>query len=779
MTLTTFRFDRAARRGLLGAIALTALATALPAVAAPALIPAPASLVEGQGTYALRSGGVIAVPKGDTEAREVAVYLQDLLKRTRGLSLTIREGGSGKAAVVLRRDPTRTGEAYRLTAGKDGVVIEAGARGGLFYGAVSLWQLASDGPGNGPAKIAAVTIEDAPRFAWRGMMLDSARHFQSPEFVKQFIDWMALHKLNTLHWHLTDDQGWRLEIKKYPRLTEVAAWRVQAGAGPAADIDPATGKPRQYGGFYTQDQVREIVAYAAARNVTIVPEIEMPGHAQATIVAYPELGTVSPAPTAVSSDWGVFPYIYNVDDKTFGFLEDVLTEVMALFPGQYIHVGGDEAVKDQWKASPAVQAKIKALGLKDEHELQSWFIQRMEKFLSAKGRRLIGWDEILEGGLAPNATVMSWRGIDGAVAAAKQGHDAVLAAQPTLYFDRRQGTSADEPPGRGQLVTLKDVYAFEPAPASLTEAERKHILGLQATLFSEHIRTEERVAQMAFPRAAAIAELGWSPAAGRDWADFGARLPTQLDRYRTLGLPYDEVSLRPLVKADPVGDRAFVTLGNPLALGEIRYTTDGSIPTATSPVYAAPLDLSVPLTLTSAIFQDGRPLATPTAKIFDAASLRLRKSQELKLCGDGIALSLEDDAPVDGPRAIMISDIMAPCWIYEGADLTGVTRIELGVGNRPFNFQIGADLQKIKFRPPATAEGEFEVRLDSCEGPVVATLPLAPAVANQGVTKLSAPIAAASGRHNLCFTYTAKGVEPMWFVDWIQIVPPAQTPAPE
>lgn len=768
MFLTTFRSVLA--------VGLLASALAFSAQAAPALIPAPASLVEGQGTYELKSGGVIAVPKGDTEARQTATYLRDLLKDTRGLSLTIREGGSGKAAVTLRRDPEPKGEAYRLSSAANGVVIAAADEAGLFYGAVTLWQLATQTPGKGPVRIEAVTIDDAPRFAWRGLMLDSARHFQSPEFVRRFIDWMALHKLNTLHWHLTDDQGWRLEIKKYPRLTEVGAWRVPAGAGPAADIDPTTGKPRLYGGFYTQDEVREIVAYAAARQITIVPEIEMPGHAQATIVAYPWLGTVDPAPTAVSADWGVFPYIYNVDDRTFGFLQDVLDEVMALFPGQYIHVGGDEAVKDQWKASPSVQARIRELGLKDERELQSWFIQRIERYLNAKGRRLIGWDEILEGGLAPNATVMSWRGIDGAVAAARQGHDAVLAAQPTLYFDRRQSASADEPPGRGQMVTLKDVYAFDPAPASLTPDENRHILGLQATLFSEHIRTEERMEQMAFPRAAAVAELGWSPAQGRSWDDFAERLPVMLDRYRTIGLRYDDVPLRVAVTADLDGGRAKVVLTTPMDLGQIRYTTDGSAPTATSPVYAKPLNLAVPATLKAAAFVRGRPLTAPVSKVLDAATLRYRKSQELKLCTDGIALSLEDDAPVDGPRATMIADIMNPCWIYPAADLTGVTRLELGVGQRPFNFQIGADLAKIKFRPPVTPEGEFEVRLDGCDGPVVATLPLAPAAANNGVSKLTAAITPSTGRHDLCFTYTARGVEPMWFIDWVQIVPPAREP---
>ncbi|MDO9335225.1 MAG: family 20 glycosylhydrolase [Caulobacter sp.] len=770
MFLTTFRSVLA--------IGLLASCLALPAQAAPALIPAPASIVEGQGGYELKPYDLIAVADGDAEALRTALYLQDLLQETRGLSVAVREGGAGRAAITLKRDGPK-GEAYRLSANPDGVVIAAADEAGLFYGAVTLWQLATQTPGKGPVRIQAMTIEDAPRFAWRGLMLDSARHFQSPAFVKRFIDWMALHKLNTLHWHLTDDQGWRLEIKKYPRLTEVGAWRVQAGAAPAADIDPATGRPRQYGGFYTQDQVREIVAYAAARQITIVPEIEMPGHAQATLVAYPDLGTVDPAPTAVSGDWGVFPYIYNVDDRTFSFLEDVLTEVMDLFPGQYIHVGGDEAVKDQWKASPSVQAKIKALGLKDEHELQSWFIQRIERFLNAKGRRLIGWDEILEGGLAPNATVMSWRGIDGAVAAARQGHDAVLAAQPTLYFDRRQSASPDEPPGRGQMVTLKDVYDFDPAPASLTADETRHVLGLQATLFSEHIRTEERMEQMAFPRAAAIAELGWSPARGRDWAGFSARLPAMLERYGTVGLRYDEVPLRVVVTAglDVAANRTAVTLATPLGLGDIHYTLDGSAPTAASPLYVAPLDLPVPSTVKAAAFENRRALTAPTTKVLDAASLRFRKSQELKLCSEGIALSLEDDGPLEGPRAVMIADIMNPCWIYPAADLTGVTRIELDVGQRPFNFQIGADLAKITFRPPTTPEGEFEVRLDSCAGPVVATLPLAPAAGNTGVTRLTAPLAPASGLHDLCFTYTARGVEPMWFIDGVQIVPPAIAPA--
>ena len=679
-----------------------ALWLAGPASASAPLLPAPALEASREGVFHLTRRTVIAAPAGDAPALAAARYLADLLARTRGLKLTVVEGAApaGAGAIVLRRGAA-AGEAYVLDAGPDGLTIQAGGDAGLFYGAVSAWQLATAAPGKGPTDIAAVHVEDAPRFAWRGLMLDSARSFQSPAYVKAFIDRMARAKLNVLHWHLTDDQGWRLEILKYPKLTDVGAWRVPAGAAAAGDRDPKTGQPRKVGGFYTQAQVREIVAYAAARHVAIVPEIEMPGHAQAALAAYPEFGSARPPPLAPSSDWGVHSQLFNVDEKTFAFLQDVLTEVMALFPGRYIHLGGDEAVKLQWKANASVQARMQALYIGDEDALQGWFMARMERFLASHGRKMVGWDEILLGGVAPGATVMSWRGLDGAIIAAKLGHDTVLAPAPFYYFDNRQAVGADEPPGRGFLVTLKTVYDFDPMPASLSAAQRTHVLGVQAQLWSEHIRTEDRVSHMAFPRGLALAETGWSPAARKDWKDFAARLRIESARER--------------------------------ALGEIS----GPGPDAPAP----------------------------------ALLPNLRASQELKLCTQDIALNLEDDAPVRGERARFLVDIMNPCWIWPAADLAGIGQIEADVGQLPFNFQIGDDLKKIRFRPPVTPAGELEVR-DGCGGPLLASLPLAPALASQGVTRLTAPLAAAAGPNDLCFTFTQATVDPLWVLDRVRLEAP-------
>jgi hexosaminidase len=509
------------------------------------IVPVPRDIESGEGGIRV-AGGTRVVFSGGEAARSSAQYFVDLTQRhiTLGLSSPVAgEPRNGAVNFVLVEDPQSGAakdlgdEGYSLVVTTERVTITAAKPAGLFYGAVTLWQVMTGKAQQGiGVEVPVLRIVDAPRFKWRGLMLDSVRHFQSPEYVKQFIDWMALHKLNTFHWHLTDDQGWRIEIKKYPKLTSVGAWRVPAGPAARANIDPKTGKPRVIGGFYTQDQVRDIVAYAAARHITVVPEIEMPGHATAAVIAYPQLGVVPP-PKAVPEEWGIFPTLFNVEDSTFAFLEDVLGEVIDLFPGPYIHVGGDEALKDEWQNSARVQALMKERGIADEHALQSYFIQRIEKFINSKGRKLIGWDEILEGGLAPNATVMSWRGIDGAIAAARAGHDTVLAPAPDLYLDHWQ-SPGDLSPGRSDTLSLKMVYGFQPMPAAIPAEQRKHILGVQSNLWAEFMRTEDRVTYMAYPRVAALAEVAWSVPERIDWDNFQKRLEWQLRRYDTLGIRY-------------------------------------------------------------------------------------------------------------------------------------------------------------------------------------------------------------------------------------------------
>ncbi len=746
---------------------------------APAIVPAPDELIQAKGLFVLKSGQTISVPKGDAPARAAADYLVDQLKRTRGLTLTVREDDAGAAVRLVRAPSTLKGdEAYDLTVTPGGVLIVAPSDAGLFYGEVSLWQLAQETDGHAAqVAISALTIHDTPRYAWRGLLLDSARHFQSPTFVEQFIDVMALHKMNVLHWHLTDDQAWRLEIKRYPRLTDVGAWRVPAGEGAQQDLDLKTGKPRLYGGFYAQDEVRAIVAYAAARHVTIVPELDMPGHATAAIVAYPQLASTDHPPTQVSSDWGVFPNLYNTDDQTIAFLQGVLGEVIELFPSKYIHLGGDEAIKDQWKTSPSVQAHMKALGIKDEEAMQSWFTGRMDDYLAAHGRRLVGWDDILKGGLTPNAVVMSWQGPKGAAEAAAQHHDAILAVDPTLYLDHREGASVDQPPGRGSVLTLKDVHDYESAPATLTDEQKSRILGVEGAVWTEHISTEDRTAFMTFPRAAAIAELGWSPHGNADWPGFLYRMPAEMSRFRALDFHAADSAFEPLFaeRYEPKDNQAVINLTNQTGIGEIHYSLDGRPPAPKSPRYDGPITVDLPARVRAETFDGTRPLSGVIEQRLDPITIRERDSHQLKTCAGRLELSLEDDAPAKGPRAVFLVDILQPCWIYPQADLTGVNAITADVGQLPFNFQIGDLVNQIKFRAPATPEGELEVRLDSCDGAPIAVMPLKPAAANQAVTALPpAMIKPITGKHDLCFTFTQARVDPMWVIKTVGLTPASQ-----
>jgi hexosaminidase len=738
-----------------------------------ALIPYPAQVVPASGEFAVTADTPLLYPAGDRGAQFAAGYFADILKKTRGIVLAPREGVPAPGTIAFTTSPDNSGkEHYTLDVASGGVTISAGSPAGALYGGITLWQLLTQTPGPAPSvMLHAVHIDDAPRFAWRGLLLDSVRHYQTPEFVKTLIDAMAREKLNVLQWHLTDDQGWRLEIKKYPRLTQIGAWRVPAGDAAKHDIDPATGKPRLYGGFYTQDQVRDIVAYAAERNITIVPEIEMPGHAMAAIVAYPKLGSLKKPPTDVSGDWGVFPYLYNVDDQTFGFLEDVLTETMALFPSTYIHVGGDEAVKDQWQASPRIQSQMKKLGLANEDAMQSWFIQRIEKFLNAHGRRLIGWDEILQGGVAPNATITSWRGIDGAVTAAKLGHDAVLSPAPTLYLDNRQAEGPNEPPGRALIVTLADVYNFDPASASLTDEQKKHIIGVQANIWTEHIRTDDRVAYAAFPRTAALAEVAWSPAAAHDEANFLARVPAELDRYTALGLPHSTSAfdVRMDATANAKGGLT-VSLANQAGLGEVHYSLDGTAPTPDSTLYAAPVDIPLPSHLRAVAFLGPRPLGEPLEQDLNSTTLSRRDSHELKLCSKNITLSLEGQVPLSGKRPVFLVDAMGPCWIWEKAPLDGVTGVAVSGEELPFNFQIGKDIAKVVMPPASTPDGEFEIHLDSCTGPKIGSLPMPHPDPADVLDAVRGPITAQTGTHDLCFFFTRPSLDPFWALHTVQLL---------
>lgn len=784
-------------RSLLSRLALAAVsasaivaagAAAAAALGAAALVPLPAQLAPEPGAFTLRDGATVEVPAGDAGAAAAAERLRGLMARTRGFGLRIvagRPARPGGIAFVRRAATTGGPEAYDLEVGPKGVVVSAATDAGLFYGAETLWQLLTRETGRARSiTVSDLRIHDAPRFAWRGVLLDSARHFQSPAFVERLIDQMALHKLNVLHWHLADDQGWRLEIRKYPRLTDVGAWRRPAGAA-GRETDPLTRQPKLYGGFYTQEQVREIVAYAQARHIDIVPEIDMPGHATAAVAAYPAWGSSAEAPTSPPEVWGVLPNLYNPEETTISALQDVLTEVMALFPSRYIHVGGDEAVKAEWRASPQVQARMRALGVHNENELQAWFIGRMDAFLTAHGRRLVGWDEILEGGLAPGATVTSWRGVDGALAAARAGHDTVLSPAPALYLDNRQSDAADELPGRGYVLDLKQVYGFDPMPAGLTPAEQAHVLGLQANLWTEHVRTDARADAMIFPRAAAVAEIGWSSAQGRDFAGFARREAVQIDRDRALGFDDSWSAYAPHVQADAIGDgRVRIELSNQSGFGRLRYTLDGSAPGPASPAFKAPFEAVLPAHLRARTFDGTRPVAPGLAARIDGDALRTRVSQQLTSCTQKVLLNVEDDAPAHGPRAVFLIDILNPCWIWPKADLDGVRAISASVGQIPFNFafasddhafQIGGQAPTLK--PPATPDGELEVRLDGCEGEPVAVLPLGPAASNPAVTTLpAAALRGVAGRHDLCFTFTGRSADPLWALAKVRLL--TATPQP-
>ena len=771
------------------------------------LMPMPAQVDVAPGHHRLSAG--TALHYRDPAAATVSRQFADLLARTTGRQLTPSPAADAFAPPASRidfaLDPDAgiPAEGYRLTIDPERIAVVAGDPAGLYYGALTLWQLveaAASGSG-GDLDLPALRIEDAPRFGWRGYMLDSARHFHSVDQIKRVLDAMALHKLNLFHWHLTDDQGWRIEIKQHPRLAEVGGCRIPGGD---AGLDPASGLPRPYCGHYSQEQIADIVAYAAQRHIQVLPEIDVPGHATAAIAAYPQLG-VEGRPIPVSNQRGIHSNLFNVEEDTFAFLDEVFAEVAALFPAPWIHIGADEAVKDQWQASPRVQARMRELGIADEAALQGWFVRRLETILAGHGKKLVGWDEILEGGLPPQATVMSWRGTEGGLEAARQGRDVVMSPVSALYLDYLQTASPDEPAGRPKLNTLETFYAFEPVPAELEQSRHHHILGLQANMWTGDTRSFAGVEHNTWPRLAAVAETGWTPAAGKDYASFLQRLPDQLRRYRSLGIGHAHTPFQVVARADllagagdsPQGE-ARVALSNPLGY-PIRYTldadadadadakvdahvdTDADTAQRRWPDYTGPLQrVKLPARLQAAAFADGRPLQPAQRFDLDRAALSSRDNKQLALCSnEGPVLRMEDDGPVDGPRALFDVAIFEPCWHWKQAPLDGVAGLEVRAGRLPYLIQLGAEDAKRRFLPAETAHGELDVRIDGCDGPRLASAPLPATPEADGFVTVHAALPAASdGLHDLCIRFSGDTRPAMWVLDRITLLPSPSPPTP-
>ncbi len=499
-----------------------------------AIIPKPMEISAGKGNFQLDENCVLKLDANNAELARIGSFFTEYLDNFYGLKL--KGGQEAKPIQFKIISQLNLGkEGYLLKVEPSMIVITAAAPNGLFYGMQTLKQLLPVESTNGVLEVPVVDIKDQPRFAWRGNMLDCGRHFFPISFIKKYIDILAMYKLNTFHWHLTEDQGWRIEIKKYPLLTEISSWRDETVVGHNTDKYDGMG----YGGFYTQDQAREIVKYAAERYINIVPEIEMPGHSSAALAAYPQLGCTG-GPYKVQERWGVFKDVYCAGkDETFEFLQNVLDEVMDIFPSPFIHIGGDECPKDSWKECPACQKRMKDNHLKDEHELQGWFITQMDHYLTSKGRRLIGWDEILEGGLAPQATVMSWRGTKGGIEAAKLHHDVVMSPTTNMYLDYYQSKDKDnEPFAIGGFLPLEKVYDYEPVADELTQDEAKYILGVQSNLWTEYVTNTKKAEYMLLPRLEAEAEVGWTKKENKDFGNFEHRLDTDNLRLEKMGINF-------------------------------------------------------------------------------------------------------------------------------------------------------------------------------------------------------------------------------------------------
>jgi hexosaminidase len=560
------------------------------------IIPQPQLISPGKGEFNL--GTKTKILAISDSSRKFALLLNAVLKQRYGFELQITTRPSQRNIIQFaifdekNAPPSAAKEAYLLRVTPDAIEISGNERG-VFYGLQSLIQVLPP-EARTVAKIPAFGIADQPRFPYRGMHLDVSRHFMPVSFVKRYIDLLAQYKFNQFHWHLTDDQGWRIEIKKYPKLTEIGSKRPESHEGVYSTVFKGDGRPVE--GFYTQAEIRDVVVYAKARYINVIPEIELPGHASAALAAYPELGVGCAAPDykfEVKKTWGIFKEVFCPTDETFKFLEDVLDETIGLFPDSpYIHIGGDEVLKDYWKESAYVQELKKRENLKDEHEVQSYFVQRIEKHVNRRGKKIIGWDEILEGGIAPNATIMSWRGMKGGIEAAKQKHDVIMTPTDFAYLDYGQGDPAYELLNIGGYLPLEKVYQFDPVPKELSADEAKYVLGGQANIWTEYIETGDKFEYMAFPRMLAIAESVWSTPENKDFADFKRRLAGNLLLLDKQNVNYRIPEPEGLQNVITDKEKTLITL-KPMAGMQVRYTIDGSTPDERSTLYTKPIEITL------------------------------------------------------------------------------------------------------------------------------------------------------------------------------------------
>lgn len=591
-----------------------------------ALIPQVQKMTLGQSSFKFKQSTKLVVESVDQEL--IAGKFAGLFEKSAGWKPQVVVGGNeGTNQVYFKTDQVMGPEAYTIEIQQNRIEIKASKPAGFFYATQTLRQLlpaeieSQQKQANMEWLVPAASISDTPAFKWRGFMLDVSRHFFPKEDVLRMIDNLSLHKINTLHLHLVDDQGWRIEIKKYPKLTEVGAWRVDREDKPwGGRAAQEAGEKATYGGFYTQADIKEIVAYAQAHFINVVPEIEMPAHVMSALAAYPQFSCKGkPLTVPPGGVWPITDIYCAGNDSTFLFLQDVLSEVIDLFPSKYIHVGGDEATKTEWEKCPKCQKRIKDEKLKNVGELQSYFMKRMEKFVNSKGKTLLGWDEILEGGLPAEATVMSWRGFQGGIEAANQGHDVVMTPTSDCYFDYYQGPMDQEPLAIGGYLPLSKVYNFNPVAPEISAEGAKHILGGQANLWTEFVPNFKHLEYMAFPRIAALAEAVWSPKEVKNWDDFSRRIKLFMKRYDQLGINYAKSGFK--VSAKPEFDaqkkQLTIALKSEISGGEIHYTVDGSEPTASSPVYAEPVVITQSSTLKAVTVIDGKPTDNVLSQSFN------------------------------------------------------------------------------------------------------------------------------------------------------------------